>query len=131
MTFKVTTRVMELVEQLIQEGYEGDATITNSYCTGTNEVLGHCISVQLSGFSKECLYLAEDTETGDLIAVGRYSLEHRGPGYSVQAIVAKAYEFYQYYKDRGYSLPDAFKNLFVKYGHIVKKLKTTEIWEEK
>lgn len=131
MAFKVTTRVMELVEQLIQEGYEGDATITNDYCTGTKEVLGNAISVQLSGFSKECLYLVEDTETGDIVAVGRYNLEYREPEYSVQAIVAKAYEFYQYSKDRGYRLPDAFKNLFVKYGHIVKKTKTTEVWEEK
>ena len=39
MTYKITQKVLDLVDALFSEGYEGECTITNVYCTGMAEVL--------------------------------------------------------------------------------------------
>lgn len=74
MTYKITERVADLVQSLIKAGYEGEVTMTNDYCTGTRAFLEESFSLQLTRFCKECLYISENTETGDIVCVGRYSL---------------------------------------------------------
>lgn len=130
MAYKVTEKVIDLVAELEKEGYMGTPTLTTAYPTGAKAVLGDAMSVCLTGFSKERLYIVEDTDTGHLVLVGRYNKEEYGPEITVPVIVQLAYDFYQYHKARGYSLPSEFVGLFEKYGHIKKVVKTTETWEE-
>jgi len=128
MTYKITENVLKLVQDLIDEGYSGTVEITKSYASGTKDILGDSISVQLSGFCKESLYLVEDTETEELVLVGRYNHEGAYSCPDVALIVAKAWEFYKAYKPRGYTMPFEFQSLFVKYGYL--KAKTVEVYEE-
>lgn len=129
MTYKITENVLQLVQDLKDEGYSGTVEITNSYASGTKEVLGDVISVQLSGFCKESLYLIEDTDSNELVLVGRYVQEgsYTYP-VGVELIVSKAWEFYKAYRPRGYIMPYEFQSLFVKYGYL--KAKTAEVYEE-
>lgn len=130
MTYKITENVLKLVQDLKDEGYSGTVEITKSYASGTKDILGESISVQLSGFCKESLYLVEDTETGELVVVGRYSKEgsYLSTVGVVELIVQIAWEFYKAYKPRGYTMPFEFQSLFVKYGYL--KAKTVEVYEE-
>lgn len=131
MTYKVTEKVLGLVEELFNEGYDGEATFTNCYCTGTGAVLGESYSIKLTGFCKEYLHLTENKESGKVLFVGRYSLENEILNPTVEDIVYCAWIMYKTYKDRGYSMPSEFRDLFEKYGYIEKKIITQEIWEEK
>lgn len=130
MSFKITEKVTTLVEELFKEGYQGDCEFTNSYCTGTYEVLGDAYSLKLSGFCKESLHVVENTETGEIYFVGRYSTEAVKAEPTVEDIVSIAWIVYKCYNDRGYSMPSEFKDLFVKYGYLTKKTITKEVWEE-
>ena len=78
MTYKLTTKVLELVEQLIEEGYGGSAELCRHGCSGTWEVMfeNDCKTwIELTGFAKETLNLVEDMDTGEIVAVGRYGYE--------------------------------------------------------
>ena len=130
MTYKVTTKVLDLFQQLLDEGYQGDAALTNDYATGAKETLGNSMSLKLNGFSKETLHIVEDTDTGSIVFVGRYNKEGVFTDPTVSDIVDVAYSFYQYYKDRGYSMPHEFVELFKKYGHIKEKTVTSTVYEE-
>lgn len=128
--YKITQKCLDLVEQLINEGYRGTVEITKSYCTGTHEVLGDALSIQLSGYCKESLHIVEDTETSELLFVGRYSIEWVTP--AVEGIVESAWGFYKSYKGSGYSMPYEFEDLFKKYGYLTKKVVPAKtVWEEK
>lgn len=129
MTYKITENVLQLVQDLKDEGYSGTVEITNSYASGTKEILGDVLSVQLSGFCKENLYLVEDIEEHELVLVGRYNQEgsYEYP-VGVRLIVSKAWKFYKDYEIRGYGIPYEFQSLFVKYGYL--KAKTVEVYEE-
>ena len=97
MAYKITQKVLDLVEELFAEGYEGTTEITNSYCTGTKGVLGESVSVMLYGFCKETLHLVEDTDTNEVLFVGRYSEEYRSKTPSVEDIVKIAREMQEFY----------------------------------
>ena len=134
MTYKLTTKVLDLVEQLFTEGYGGDATLCRHGCTGTQEVMtknGCILWIELTGFAKETLNLAENLDTGEIVAVGRYSYE--GEVETVEDIVRKSWEMYDCHEWRGYSMPSEFESLFEKYGFIrkeevvVKKTKVTRL----
>lgn len=130
-TYKVTERVLSLVEQLSQEGYTGEATFSNRYSLGAKEVLGVSFSLQLTGFCKETLHLTEDSD-GNIVFVGRYCEERRDPDASVQDIVRIAWKKYQSYKIySSYSRPYEFDVLFEKYGYITKKTQIVESIIEK
>lgn len=127
--YKITQRCIELVEELFKEGYGGTAEITSSYCTGTQDVLGEAFSIQLSGFCKETLHIVEDTDSKDLLFVGRYNIERVEP--TVEGIVDLAWSLYKCYKCSGYSIPHEFKALFKKYGYLIeKKVPAKTVWKE-
>lgn len=134
MTYKLTTKVLDLVEQLYAEGYGGNATLCRYGCTGTQEEMsdnGCTLWIELSGFAKETLNLAENLETGEIVAIGRYSYE--GTVETVEDIVRKSWEMFGYHEGKGYSMPSEFESLFEKYGFIqkeevvVKKTKVTRL----
>ena len=134
MPYKLTTKVLELVEQLIEEGYGGNATLSRYGCTGTQEVMsenGCKLWIELSGFAKETLNLAEDLETGEIVAVGRYS--YKGTVETVEDVVRKSLEMYEYHEYNEYSMPSEFESLYEKYGFIereevlVRKTKVTRL----
>lgn len=134
MTYKLTTKVLELVEQLIEEGYGGNATLSRYGYTGTRKVMsenGCKLWVELSGFAKETLNLAEYLETGEIVAVGRYS--YKGTVETVEDVVRKSWELYNYHEYKGYSMPSEFESLYEKCGFIkreevlVKNTKVTRL----
>lgn len=129
MEYKITQSVLNLVEDLFKEGYEGEARITNSYPTGARNVLGESFSVELTGFCKETLHLTSPVNTSDIVFVGRYEHEGLYTDPKVEDLVSLAWVQYKCYKDGGYSIPHEFEKLFVKYGYLKKKL--VEVYEEK
>lgn len=131
MTFKITERVIKLVEDLIKAGYDGEAVLTNSYCTGTFSFLGEVLSVQLNGFCKETMQIVEDTDTEEILFVGRYDLELRHPDPTVETVVEIAWSMYKDYKQyKNWSMPEEFKSLFLKYGYLKEKKITKTVLEE-
>lgn len=129
MTYKVTQKVLDLVEELFEVGYEGEATFTNSGCSGTMDFLDGAFAIQLSGFCKETLHLVEDTDTGCVVAIGRYDIESENVN-DVEGIVAIAWNMYYCYEDSGYAMPSAFLDLFKKYDYIKEKTRTTTYYEK-
>ena len=130
MTYKITQRCINLVEALFNEGYDGVATITNRYATGTYSVLGDIFSIELTGFCKETLYVVEDIDTEELLFVGRYAKEYVSE--SVEGIVDLAWGVYKSYKHSGYSIPCEFEELFKKYGYLVKEtVPVKTVWKER
>ncbi|MPS98565.1 MAG: hypothetical protein E2581_08700 [Pseudomonas sp.] len=127
--FKITEKVMSLLTSLMDAGLQGEARLTNTYCTGAREILGASYSMELTGFSKETLCVAED-EAGNIVLVGRYAEVDRQPEFSVKDIVQIAYGKYRAYKPSGYDMPHEFRALFVEHGLIAKRVRTVEEWEE-
>lgn len=126
MAYKVTQKVTQLVEDLFEAGYDGEATLTTAYCTGTKAFFQDCMSVQLTGFCKESLHLAENTETGEITCVGRYSLELEKADVTVPDIVSIAWEMYKEYKEySNWAMPDEWKDLFLASGYV-KEVKVTK-----
>lgn len=130
MAYKITQKVLDLVEELFAEGYEGTTEITNSYCTGTKEILGESVSVMLHGFCKETLHLVEDTETNEVLFVGRYSVEYRSKTPIVEDIVEIAWEMQESYGKRGYSAPSEFEKLFLKYGYMEEEIVVKRVYKK-
>lgn len=128
--YKITERVIGLVEQLFAEGYEGEATLSFSYCSGTANIIGSAMSVQLTGFCKETLHLVEDSD-GQIVFVGRYNEERRMPEATVADIVAVAWSMYRTYKASKYSRPSEFASLFEKHGYLTKQTRVVEELIEK
>lgn len=132
MEYKITEKVLNLVECLFSEGYSGVVEITKSYATGTKEHLSDSLSVQLSGFCKEQLYIVECVGegygNGCIMFVGRYNELGLAESPNVGTVVELAWNKYKIYKDRGYGLPTEFEKLFLKYGYLKKK--TVEVYEE-
>ena len=130
--YKITQKVLDLVEKLFEEGYKGSVEITKGYATGTAKHLEGRLSVQLSGFCKEHLYIVERTGSGycdALVFVGRYDCLGDYPtDCDVHTVVDIAWQKYKTYKDRGYGMPHEFESLFVKYGYLKKKV--VEVYEE-
>ncbi len=123
----ITPAVIELVEALYNEGYEGTAELTRSYPSGIADELDGCFSIQLSGFCKETLHLVVNAETNEMCAFGRYSIEERWPVGEypvVKDIVRIAFSMFYDYKDRGYSLPHEFRDLLIKYEYMEVKTET-------
>lgn len=132
MSYKITQRVVDLVTDLISDGYDGEVTITNSYPSGARSVLEEAFSVQITGFCKESLYITEDLNTEDIVFVGRYSLERCEREASVEDIVDTAWGMYKSYKDySNYGLPSEFQSLFITYGYIIERTVTKTVYEEK
>ena len=133
MEYKITEKVLNLVEQLIADGYSGIVELTKAYASGTKEYLGQSLSVQLSGFCKEHLYIVEcigeGYGNGCVMFVGRYDELGLAEEPNVETVVDIAWHKYKTYKDRGYGLPSEFESLFVKYGYLKKVL--VEVYEEK
>ena len=125
MVYKITQKVIDLIEELFAEGYEGTAEITNYSCTGTKGVLGESVSVMLYGFCKETLHLAEDTETNEVLFVGRYSEEYRSKTPAVEDIVKIAWEMRE-----GYSMPSEFEKLFLKYGYMKEEIVVKKVYKK-
>lgn len=132
MSYKLTSKVIDLVDQLFEEGYGGEASLCRHGASGTWEVMfdNDCKTwIELSGFAKETLNLAENLETDKIVAVGRYSLE--GIVETVEDIVRISWEMFNYHESKGYSMPYEFESLYEKYGFIekeevvVKKIKVT------
>ena len=131
MSYKITERVADLVQSLIEAGYGGEVTMTNSYPTATRAFLEESFSLQLTGFCKECLYVSENTETGDIVCVGRYSLELEKSGMEVSDIVDIAWSMYKTYKGySNYGMPEEFKSLFISNGYLKEKKVVETILEE-
>jgi hypothetical protein len=132
MEYKITEKVLSLVTDLIKAGYEGEATITNCYCTGTAAFLGDAFSVQLTGFCKESLHIVEDVSCGEILFVGRYDLEARHMEPKIEDVIEMAWGMYRGYKTySSYSMPSEFKELFIEYGYLKEKKITKTVWEEK
>lgn len=130
MSYKITPKVIALVEQLFAEGYTGKATLTSSYPTGAGEVLGNALSVELTGFCKESLYLVEDTDAGVVLFVGRYRLEGAHEDPTTQSIVDLAWSMYETHFTRGYGRPDEFEKPFIHHGYLEERVRTlTELIE--
>lgn len=129
MTYKVTQKVLDLVEELFKDGYGGEAVFTNSGCNGTLDFLDGAFAMQLSGFCKETLHLVEDTDTGCVVAIGRYDIE-REDVKTVEDIVDVAWSMYCCYEDSGYAMPSEFLDLFKKYGYIKERTRTTTYYEK-
>lgn len=128
MVYKVTQKVLDIVDALYDLGYNGKCAYTNSFAAGTRDALGNSFVLELSGFCKESLHLTEDQETGEIVAVGRYHME--GTVDSAEEVVRLAYRFYQKYKQREYSMPQEFVNAFIRLGLIVEKTVTKMVYEE-
>lgn len=126
--YTVSEKIITLVEKLKDEGYEGTASLTSSYPSGIYDELRGCLAVELTGFCKESLYLVQCTLTGEVYAYGRYELERRwydDETPEVDEIVAIAWQMFETYEARGYSMPAEFKALFLKYEYIEEKSVTT------
>ena len=130
MVYKITQKVIDLVEELFAEGYEGTAEITNSYCTGTKGVLGESVSVVLYGFCKETLHLVGDTDTNEVLFVGRYSEEYRSKTPAVGDIVKIAWEMQESYGGEGHSMPSEFEKLFLKYGYMKEEIVVKKVYKK-
>lgn len=124
MTYQVTQQILDLVKNLFDQGYEGEAQLTNCYPSGAEAILGESLSVQLSGFCKESLYLVEDTNLDTILAVGRYGEEGHYGALNVSDVVYIAWRFYKEYKYQGYDIPHEFADLFKKYGYLKGETKT-------
>ena len=132
MTVKITTRLMEVVTQLIRDGYQGEVKITNTGYRGTANILQGAFALELTGFCKETLYLVDDEETQHFIFIGRYSAEgiYAYELVDTEYLTRIAWSFYKIYKGRGYSRPTEWEDLFEKFGLITKRGVTrTEIEE--
>lgn len=130
MNYKITEKVIGLVEKLISEGYKGEPVITDCYATGTREILGKVLSIRLPGFCKESLHLVEDLDEGVIMFVGRYNHEGAYSDPQVSHVVAEAWGMYKYYQARGYEMPHEFQRLFIKYGYVKETVVTQTIMEE-
>ena len=122
MAYKLTTKVIDLVEKLRDEGYCGSIELTSCGCSGTQAVMDEndCkLWIELTGFAKETLNLAENLETREIVAVGRYSYE--GEVDTVEDIVRMSWYMFTSYESSGYSIPSEFESLYEKYGFIKKK----------
>lgn len=124
MTYKITRKVLDLVENLIRAGYRGEVKITDSYPTGTWTVLEGAVVIELSGFCKESLYIVEDLLIGTVCFVGRYSLEDSYEDPTVEDIIRTAWNMYTSYESRGYGLPYEFEDLFIQHGYLKKVTET-------
>ncbi|WVK89985.1 hypothetical protein [Burkholderia phage vB_BpP_HN03] len=114
--YKVTGRVTQLVEDLMNQGYKGDIRFTQSYASGCVLKQG-TVSVELTGFCKETLCLVEDIEDAGVVGFGRYG--DSVSNLTVESLVRHAYFNYkQYKKSKNYPMPEEFKDLFLKYGLI-------------
>lgn len=129
MTYKITDRCLALVSDLFDGGYDGDARLTRRYPSGAANFLAGVISIELTGFCKETLYLVEDTDTNNILFVGRYNEEDVEP--TGAGIVAHAWTMYRSYKTSGYSIPTEFTDLFKKHGYLKQKVVPEHtVWEE-
>lgn len=125
--FIINPAIIDLVEALYNEGYDGQASLERHYPSGIADDLEGCFCIMLSGFCKESLHLVIDSETNEMVAFGRYSREETWapdeyPG--VKDIVRIAFRMFNGYESRGYSLPYEFKELFIKYGFMEVKTET-------
>lgn len=126
--YTVSDKIITLVEKLIEEGYEGNISLTTSFPTSIADEFSGSVVLELSGFCKEYLYLAQCTLTGEIHAYGRYHIErywHNDETIEVGEIVAIAWEMFETYEANGYSMPEEFKKLFLKYEYIEEKPVTT------
>ena len=124
MTFKVTEKVLRLVDELYEEGYSGGCVYSPPWYSGALETLRNTRSLNLSGFCKETLHIVENLATNEIAAVGRYSIED-GDVESVKDIVRIAWDMYLAYENSGYSMPSEFIELFKKYDYIEEVQTTT------
>lgn len=121
MSYEITPKIVALLKELKAAGYTGSMEITAGMTSGTTHVLQGALCVQLAGFCKECLHLVEDTETGNVVAIGRYAIEDEYTDLTVPEIVSIAWRMYKDYKNSGYLMPGEFKKLFTEYGYITEK----------
>ena len=117
MTFKVTEKVLRLVDKLYEEGYPGECVYSTPGYSGALETLQNTRSLNLSGFCKETLHLVENLATNEIVAVGRYSIEDSDVE-SVHDIVRIAWDMYLLYENSSYLMPSEFIELFKKYNYI-------------
>lgn len=124
MTFKVTEKVLRLVDELYEEGYSGECVYSTPGYSGALEILQNTRALSLSGFCKETLHLVENLATNEIVAVGRYSVEDSDVE-SVKDIARISWDMYLFYENSGYSMPSEFIELFKKYDYIEKVQTTT------
>lgn len=124
---KVTERLIAFIEQLIEDGYDGEISITKSRASGAAQILGDAIAIELKGFCKETVQIVDDGEY--CIVIGRYSEELRTDELTTEKITEIAWRKYKTYKERGYSRPSEFEALFIKFGYLSEKTKI--VLEEK
>jgi hypothetical protein len=128
--YTVNQEILNLVHQLFEEGYEGEAKLVTTYPAGIAKELDGCMALELSGFCKESLYLVQDTEN-QIVAFGRYCCECEWDSGSIEVrdIVKIASDMFDTYESRGYSLPSEFKELFIKYDFVEEQVVRT--WKRK
>ena len=84
----------------------------------------------LYGFCKETLHLVEDTETNEVLFVGRYSEEYRSKTPAVEDIVKIAWEMQESYGGSGYSIHSEFEKLFLKYGYMKEEIVVKKVYKK-
>lgn len=129
----ITERLINTVTKLVENGYKGEVTITNSYPSGAAQYLEGRFSVKLEGFCKESVYIVDNTDKGYFEVYGRYNLDTTVDyeDADTKFFVDLAWSFYKCYKHSGYGLPYEWEDLFKVYGYIYEEVVTSRVIKEK
>jgi len=132
MRYIINTEIGLLADAILRGGFTGEAKFSNNGCTGTVEIFGDdFIALELTGFCKETLFIAYDTEEKDYILVGRYDIRNRFIEVpTVDDIVKLAWSTYKDYKSsKEWGRPTEWDSLWKKAGYITTKTiqKTVEV----
>lgn len=115
MGFEITSKVTDLISELLLDGYEGTIRVGTTKFNWTRDILGNSKVIIISGFCKEALHIAEDMDTNEIVMVGRYNKEFRGRDATAKDVAKIAKRFFEYYEARGYDYPNEFHSLFEMY----------------
>lgn len=132
MKYEITPAMGALAQSLFEAGYTGDISLSNTGCTGTQEMFGGSfIAMELTGFCKETLFIAWNTFKDEYVLIGRYDvLEHTKEIPSVEDLTRLAWSTYKgYKKSKNWGRPTEWDALFKQFGLITTRMveKTIEI----
>lgn len=124
--YKITPKILNLIEALLDEGYAGEALIIKKaqFMGNVGEVPYPFI--KLSGFCKDTMYIAENS-AGEIVVIGRYNTEIQNSLVTVADIVDLAWDVYKRHVSRGYEYPHEFTELFIKHHYLIKQMVETYI----
>lgn len=129
--YKVTQQVVDLALLLRRDGYSGAITLTggpegssgvDEYdSVGAAEVMKDGSCLRLAPVGEESIYLTQDDKTGLFVVVGRYDVLYRAKASDghmpVWSIVNVLWELFNMYREDGYKMSLAWKDIFSAYGH--------------